>query len=76
MASFRAADCSKTGLDNGGSSMATGSLTNSRVLTVYVKLNLFWRFFTIRQTAKLKSSPNFPGILPLYPSFHVTQMAF
>ena len=24
--------------------------------------NLIWRFFTIRQTAKLKSSPNFPAI--------------
>ena len=24
--------------------------------------NLIWRFFVIRQTAKLKSSPNFPAI--------------
>ena len=24
--------------------------------------NLIWRFFTSRQTAKLKSSPNFPAL--------------
>ena len=33
--------------------------------------NLIWRFFTIRQTAKLKSSPNFPAIR-YYPEIHTS----
>ncbi len=48
-------------------------LVNARVGNTHyiMRENLIWRFLMIRQTAKLKSSPNFPTIR--YVSFNVTQ---